>query len=252
MNVALSDDFMEALSKLSGNEIKKASKTIMEVKKESDAKGLRFHKIEHPSGAIVSFSVNMDVRIIAHQKGDTITLLYIDHHDNAYNWIQKRNVFCGPNDDMRIVSTLQSEAPLAYEAFVPYAKQRKKIEEITADLLEQIRNINSDDELFELIEAQPEELQEKLFDLAMRSLKAKSCKVSQKFEIRVVNDDEILEEALNFPLEKWRIFLHPKQEEVVSTTLNESVLLTGAPGTGKTVCLVHKAKNLQKETLVSR
>jgi hypothetical protein len=48
MNVALSDDFMEALGKLNGNEIKKASKTIMEVKRESDAKGLRAHKIEHP------------------------------------------------------------------------------------------------------------------------------------------------------------------------------------------------------------
>jgi len=247
MNVALSDDFMEALGKLNGNEIKKASKTIMEVKRESDAKGLRAHKIEHPCGAIVSFSVNMDVRIIAHQKGNTITFLYIDHHDDAYNWIQKRNVFCGPNDDMRIVSTLKTETPLAYEAFVPYAKQRKKAEEITTDLLERIRDINSDEELFSLIEDQPEELQEKLFDLAMRSLKAKSCRVSKKFEIRVVNDDEILEEALQFPLEKWRIFLHPKQEEVISTTINESVLLTGAPGTGKTVCLVHKAKHLQKD-----
>ena len=247
MKVALSDDFMEALGKLNGNEIKKASKTIMDVKRESDAKGLRAHKIEHPCGAIVSFSVNMDVRIIAHQKGNTVTLLYIDHHDDAYNWIQKRNVFCGPKDDMRIVSTLKSETPLAYEALVPYAKQRKKVEEITPELLEKIREINSDEELFLFIENQPEELQEKLFDLAMRSLKAKSCKVSHKFEIRVVNDDGILEEALNFPLEKWRIFLHPKQEEVVSTSLNESVLLTGAPGTGKTVCLVHKAKNLQKD-----
>ncbi len=77
MNVALSDDFMEALGKLNGNEIKKASKTIMEIKRESDAKGLRAHKIEYPCGAIISFSVNMDVRIIAHQKGNTITLLYM-------------------------------------------------------------------------------------------------------------------------------------------------------------------------------
>jgi predicted AAA+ superfamily ATPase len=247
MNVALSDDFMEALGKLNGNEIRKASKTIMAVKRESDAKGLRAHKIEHPCDAIVSFSVNMDVRIIAHQKDSTITFLYIDHHDDAYNWIQKRNVFCGPNGDMRIVSTLEAETPLAYEAFVPYAKQRRKTEEITPEMIETIRDINSDEELFSFIEMQPEELQEKLFDMAMRSLKAKSCRVSQKFEIRVVNDDEILEQALLYPLEKWRIFLHPKQEEVVATSINESVLLTGAPGTGKTVCLVHKAKNLQKE-----
>ena len=119
MKVALSDDFMDALGKLNGNEIKKASKTIMAVKQESDAKGLRFHKIEHPCGAIVSFSVNMDIRIIAYQKDSTITMLYIDHHDDAYNWIQKRNVFYGPKDDLRIVSTFRSETPHAYDAFVP-------------------------------------------------------------------------------------------------------------------------------------
>lgn len=247
MQVALSEDFMEALGKLNGNEIKKASKTIMAVKKESDAKGLRAHKIEHPCGAIVSLSVNMDVRIIAHQKDSTITFLYIDHHDDAYNWIQKRNVFCGPNGDMRIVSTLKEKAPLAYEAFVPYAHAKKKAEKITTEMVEAIREINSDEELFFYIETQPEEIQEKLFDMAMNSLKAKSCRVSQKFDIRVVNDDDVLEEALKYPLEKWRVFLHPKQETVVTTSINESVLLTGAPGTGKTVCLVHKAKNLQNE-----
>lgn len=247
MNVALSDDFMDALGKLNGNEIKKASKTIMSVKRESDAKGLRFHKIEHPCGAIISFSVNMDVRIIAYHKDSTITFLYIDHHDNAYNWIRKRNVFCGPNGDMRVVSTLASETPLAYEALVPFASKRKKTEEITSEMLDEMRQLNSDDELFSFIESQPQELQEKLFDLAMRALRSKSCRVSNKFEIRVVNDDYILEEALRYPLEKWRIFLHPRQEEVVFTSINESVLVTGAPGTGKTVCLVHKAKNMQKD-----
>lgn len=247
MDIALSDEFMNALSKLNGNEATKAAKTIMSIRNESEAKGLRAHKIEHPCGAIVSYSVNMDVRIIAHQKDSKVTLLYIDHHDDAYNWIKNRNVFCGPNSDMRIVSTLNTDVPLAYEAFIPYANKRKKIEEITPDMLEDIRNINSDEELFSYIETQPEEIQEKLFEMAMRSLKAKSCHVSQKFDIRVINDDAILKSALDYPLEKWRVFLHPKQEEVVTTSINQSVLLTGAPGTGKTVCLVHKAKNISQE-----
>jgi len=80
----------------------------------------------------------------------------------------------------------------------------------------------------------------------MRALKAKSCKISNKFGVRVVTDDKILEEALNYPLERWRVFLHPKQETVISTPIGQSVLITGAPGTGKTVCLIHKAKKLEK------
>ena len=64
MQVALSEDFMEALGKLNGNEIKKASKTIMSIKKESDTNGLRAHKINHPCGSIVSYSVNMDITAV--------------------------------------------------------------------------------------------------------------------------------------------------------------------------------------------
>ena len=41
MQVSLSEDFMVALGKLNGNEIKKASNTIMAIKKDSDAKGWR-------------------------------------------------------------------------------------------------------------------------------------------------------------------------------------------------------------------
>ncbi len=245
MQVAVTEDFMEALGRLNGNEIKKASKTIMSIKKDSDAGGLRAHKIEHPCGAIVSYSVNMDVRIIAYQNKQGVTFLYVDHHDDAYHWVENRNFFCGPNNDIRIVSTRAEQPPIAYEALIPFSNKKKIREEITPEMLEEIRQIESDDDLFNYIESQPQELQEKLFDIAMRALKAQSCKISEKFNVRVVNDDQILEEALKYPLEKWRVFLHPKQEEVIATGINQSVLLTGAPGTGKTVCLVHKAKKLE-------
>jgi len=246
MKVAITEDFMDALGKLNGNEIKKASKTIMSIKKESDAGGLRAHKIEHPCGAIVSYSVNMDVRIIAYQKDQEVTFLYIDHHDDAYHWVQNRNVFCGPNNDIRIVTTTESTPPVAYEAIIPYSKKKKVEAEITPEMVESLRNLGSDDELFAFIEEQPEEIQEKLFDIAMRALKANSCNISNKFSVRVVTDDKILEDALNYPLEQWRIFLHPKQENVINTPIDKSVLITGAPGTGKTVCLIHKAKKLEK------
>ena len=244
MNVALSEDFMEALGKLNGNEIKKASSTIMSIKKDSDAKGLRAHKIEHPCGYIVSYSVNMDIRIIAYQKDQNVTFLYIDHHDDAYHWVENRNFFCGPKNDIRIVTAIESTPPIAYEAIKPYSKRKTVTDDITPEMVEVIRKIESDEELFEYINEQPEGLQDKLFDIALRALKAKSCKVSHKFNVRVVNDDAILEEALNYPLQRWRVFLHPKQEAVIKSPLNKSVLLTGAPGTGKTVCLVYKANRM--------
>ena len=205
MEVTITEDFMEALGKLDGNEIKKASKTIMSIKKDSAAGGLRAHKIEHPSGAIVSYSVNMDIRIIAYQKDLSVIFLYIDHHDDAYLWVEKRNIFFGPNNDIRIVTTTNTAPPSAYEAIIPYSHKKIVKSEITPEMIEDLRCMNSDDELFAYIEAQPEELQEKLFDIAMQALKAASCKISNRFEVRVVTDDKILEDALNYPLEKWRI-----------------------------------------------
>ena len=180
MKVAITEDFMDALGKLSGNEIKKASKTIMSIKKGSDANGLRAHKIEHPCDAIVSYSVNMDVRIIAYQKDENVTFLYIDHHDDAYHWVQNRNVFCGPNNEIRIVTTTEATPPVAFEAIIPYSNKKTVKAEITPQIVEELRNISSDEELFTYIEGQPEELQEKLFDIAMRALKANSCKISNK------------------------------------------------------------------------
>lgn len=247
MQVALSEDFMEALGKLNGNEIKKASKIIMSIKKDSDANGLRAHKINHPCGSIVSYSVNMDIRIIAFQKDKCVTFLYIDHHDDAYHWVENRNFFCGPNNDIRVVMTTESAIPMAYEAIKPYSKRKTILNDITVDMVEKLREMESDDELFAYINEQPEEIQEKLFDIALNALRAKSCRISHSFEIKVINDDSILEEALKYPLQRWRIFLHPKQEMVIASPLNESVLLTGAPGTGKTVCLVHKANKLTSQ-----
>lgn len=248
MEVRITEDFFDALGKLNGNEIKKASKTIMSIKRDSEAGGLRAHKIEHPCGAIVSYSVNMDVRIIAYQKNQCVIFLYIDHHDNAYHWAENRNIFIGPNNDIRIVTTIDNTTPpIAFEALLPYSNKKVVRAEITSDMIEDLRNMNSDEELFTYIESQPLELQEKLFDIAMKALKAASCKVSHKFEVRVVTDDKILEDALKYPLEKWRIFLHPKQENVINTPIDKSVLITGAPGTGKTVCLIHKAIRIEKE-----
>lgn len=131
MKVAITEDFMDALGKLSGNEIKKAS----------DANGLRAHKIEHPCDAIVSYRVNMDVRIIAYQKDENVTFLYIDHHDDAYHWVQNRNVFCGPNNEIRIVTTTEATPPVAFEAIIPYSNKKTVKAEITPQIVEELRNI---------------------------------------------------------------------------------------------------------------
>ncbi|HPO02019.1 MAG TPA: AAA family ATPase [Treponemataceae bacterium] len=63
----------------------------------------------------------------------------------------------------------------------------------------------------------------------------------------LVEDDQILEEMFNAPLEKWRVFLHPSQRRLVEKDWNGAVKVTGGPGTGKTVVAIHRARWLAQK-----
>lgn len=242
MEVALTTDYCDSLGALQGNEIKRAMQVVMAIKNDSTAGGLRAHKIEHPSKHIVSYSVNMDLRIVAYQKNDKAILLYINHHDETYNWLNRRNFVIGPNEDFRIITTVEEEIPLVTDMLTNYKPQKTDKELIDESIISRLYEFDDDDSLFDFISRQPHKLQEPLFELALKVCKKHDCNVSRSFEVKVINDDKVLEEALLYPLEKWRIFLHPKQYDIINTPINQNAFITGAPGTGKTVCLVHKAK----------
>ncbi|MCI0663314.1 MAG: AAA family ATPase, partial [Acidobacteria bacterium] len=55
-----------------------------------------------------------------------------------------------------------------------------------------------------------------------------------------------LASVLDAPLEKWRIFLHPSQERLVTKNFNGAARVLGGPGTGKTVVAMHRARHLAK------
>ncbi len=52
---------------------------------------------------------------------------------------------------------------------------------------------------------------------------------------------EELERALEFPWEKWSIFLHPTQRQFVEGDYNGPARVSGSAGTGKTIVALHRA-----------
>ena len=58
---------------------------------------------------------------------------------------------------------------------------------------------------------------------------------------RTVKDAAELERVLDYPRDKWAVFLHPAQRQVVEGDYSGQFRVCGAAGTGKTVVAMHRA-----------
>jgi hypothetical protein len=70
--------------------------------------------------------------------------------------------------------------------------------------------------------------------------------------IRPISDQEELEQALSFPWEKWGVFLHPSQRDLVNRSFNGPARVAGSAGTGKTIVAIHRAVRLARENPKAR
>ncbi|OBG06228.1 UvrD-helicase domain-containing protein [Mycolicibacter sinensis] len=68
-----------------------------------------------------------------------------------------------------------------------------------------------------------------------------------RMQFAFIEDDEELRAAIENPdITAWRIFLHPEQRKYTTRDFKDSFRLTGGAGTGKTVVLLHRARNLHR------
>lgn len=65
---------------------------------------------------------------------------------------------------------------------------------------------------------------------------------STQRRFHVPEDEQELGRMLNAPLERWRVFLHPSQRQLVERDWNGPVRVLGGAGTGKTVVAMHRAR----------
>ena len=63
---------------------------------------------------------------------------------------------------------------------------------------------------------------------------------------RVLTNVEELQRALDFPWEKWTVFLHPEQRQWVERDYTGPARVSGSAGTGKTIVALHRAAYLAR------
>lgn len=245
MEHRLSIDFFTSLARLNKAEQRQVRETLSKIIADHQGAGLRPHKIAHPSNKVFSYSPNMDIRVIAFRDGDVMTFLYTDHHNPAYVWLERRRFLC-VGDSMRVV-LVSEESPVTptKEKLQPVVARLSQAGELAAHSHE-IAKLTTDDDVLEFLDKLPLAPEQKDLVLERVLLASRDHRLLPELTVYVISDDTELQHALEYPLDLWRIFLHPKQREIVERPVDQSQIITGGPGTGKTVCLVQRAARLAR------
>lgn len=88
-NVVCSDTYIDAFSKLDKKTQKKSLETIRLMQRSLRSDSLKIEKLNTKLD-FKSVRITQDFRAIFTQSGNTVLLVYIDHHDNAYQWAHRR------------------------------------------------------------------------------------------------------------------------------------------------------------------
>jgi UvrD-like helicase C-terminal domain/AAA domain len=302
MEFRIADTFTDSLARLTGDEQKSVKTTAFDLQLKPASPGLQFHKLERAKDPnFWSIRVSRDVRIIVHRTGTSLLLCYVGHHDNAYDWAERRKLETHPKTGAaQLVEIRERVEEITIPKYVEAAPEPKpllfsKLTDsellgygVPSEWLPDVRNTD-EDRLLELADHLPKEAAEALLDLAtgvtpqtfilsspsrppfsasvIRQSADQPTVVppisptipSKSFEhpdakrrFRLISNQEELEQALDYPWEKWTIFLHPAQRELVEHDYNGPARASGSAGTGKTIVAVHRAVYLARKDPESR
>jgi hypothetical protein len=200
----------------------------------------------------------MDIRIIAFREGDLYTLLYVNHHDDAYAWAEKQAhgasasvpsfSLSQPSDLERGTQPNSLTAPLAPPRADDQSLGRRLASELASlnypsPVVRLVEMCSCEDDVIDLASSLAPDYQEAILELATGGTPRRSAAPAELF---VVADDDELRRALAFPFDEWRVFLHAAQRETIERTNERHLAIVGGPGTGKTVCLLHRAVRLAR------
>ncbi len=88
-NIVCSDTYIDAFSKLDKKTQKKSLETIRLMQRSLRSNSLKIEKL-NTKLEFKSVRVTQDFRAIFTQSGNTVLLVYIAHHDEAYLWARRR------------------------------------------------------------------------------------------------------------------------------------------------------------------
>lgn len=278
--IAMSDDFLKSFAAVPRDQQQAVLTFVAKFRQNPTATGINYERI-HDAGDpnMRSVRVNDNIRgiVLKPDVGNVYCLLWVDRHDDAYQWARRHRVAIHPDVGSIQIYAVEVAGPSAAPT-VPAAvaaasglfadlKDREiRRLGVPDEMLSAVRLVTSDQELEDLEKQLPDEAFEALFMFAAGESYEKIVadqtapetvdpvdfvaaleRDATKRHFVVLTDDSDLEALLAAPLERWRVFLHPSQRKLVERDWAGPAKVTGGAGTGKTVVAMHRAARLARQ-----
>jgi len=266
MDFLIADTFTDSLARLTAEEQKAAKTTAFDLQVNPAHPSLQFHKLDKAKDPrFASVRVSRDIRLIVHRTQSSLLLCYVGHHDAAYVWAERRKLETHPTtgaaqlvevretiEEIKVPKYVEVEQPAPPKPllFSKISQERLLGYGVPREWLADVHGA-TEDTLFAIAEHLPSEASDALLELATGSTPQPSTRASaaaNPFEhpdaqrrFRMMPNVEELERALDFPWDKWTVFLHPLQRSLVERDYGGPVRVGGSAGTGKTVVAIHRA-----------
>lgn len=273
VKVAISSDFLTAFARLPRQVQGKVTEFVNKFRNDPLSPGINYEKLNAGIDKKI-YSVRIDDTyrgiVVRQQETGVYLLLWVDHHDEAYQWAARKRCDVNPKTgaiQVYDVQTIVEKVPALQQVrLFASAKDddllKLGVPEMQLDL---VRSFVNKDDFYKAESAMPHDAYEHLSWLAEgfpmdevleliaeeqssgtsgdNLAAALDVPTTLKSFVIVEGEDE-LRRIMAEPLEKWRVFLHPTQRKIVQKEYSGAARVLGGAGTGKTVVAMHRAKHL--------
>ena len=181
MEFRIADTFTDSLARLTGDEQKAVKTTAFDLQLNPANPGMQLHKLDKAKDPnFWSVRASSDIRIIVHKTDSSLLLCYVDHHDDAYDWAEKRKLETHPKTGAaQLVEIRETIKEITVPKYVDVEKKAPPKPPLFADIseddllsygvpaewLDDVRKAN-EDTVLELADHLPSEAAEALLNFA--------------------------------------------------------------------------------------
>ena len=91
MEFRIADTFTASLDRLTADEQRAAKTTAFDLQMNPANPGIQMHRIDHSKDRnFWSARINRDLRLVVHRTDASLMLCYANHHDAAFQWVERR------------------------------------------------------------------------------------------------------------------------------------------------------------------